>query len=161
MASGRKPRPVPERMEACIERVTESGCWLWLGSTIRGYGVLSIGSRGNGTKRLVYAHRLSWELNRGPIRDGLHVLHRCDVPACCNPDHLFLGTHDDNMADMLRKGRAPHGVSHGRSRLTEDQVREIRAAHGRGVRPIDLARKHGVSDSAIHKIINWTTWSHA
>lgn len=79
-----------------------SGCWLWM-ATIQpetGYGAIS---RPGG---VVGAHRLSWELYRGAIPDGLHVLHKCDIRSCVNPDHLFLGTNKDNVDDMLRKGRS-------------------------------------------------------
>jgi hypothetical protein len=73
-----------------------TGCWLWEGPVnFFGYG-LSHHSR---------VHRLAWEEANGPIPDGLFVLHRCDVPSCCNPDHLFLGTHQDNADDKKRKGR--------------------------------------------------------
>lgn len=87
-------------------------CWLYHGSKAHfGYGVLFFGKEG----REVRAHRFAWELLRGPIPAGLWVLHRCDVPSCVNPDHLFLGTAKDNTADMIRKGRAnvPRGSRHG------------------------------------------------
>jgi hypothetical protein len=78
------------------------GCWVWSGATNRkGYGVYIF--RG----KYVGAHRVAWTLFRGPIPDGLFVLHRCDNPPCLNPDHLFLGTHNDNMIDMVLKGRGP------------------------------------------------------
>ena len=83
-------------------KVDKSGeCWLWQGATYcrMHYGCLGIGGR---TTR---AHRFSWELHNGPIPDGLCVLHRCDVPRCVNPDHLFLGTKLDNMKDRTAKGR--------------------------------------------------------
>jgi hypothetical protein len=81
-----------------------TGCWLWLQPDIRGgrisYGHFRIDRRPMG------AHRASWLLYRGEIPAGAHVLHRCDTPSCVNPDHLFLGTHDDNMRDMAQKGRS-------------------------------------------------------
>ncbi len=93
-----------QRFEAKVIPVTESGCWLWMGaSNHRGYGLISV------DKKTFLSHRISWGLHRFPIPDGLHVCHHCDVPACVNPDHLFLGTNMDNMMDKVRKGRA---ISH-------------------------------------------------
>jgi hypothetical protein len=80
-----------------------SGCWLWEGSQNgNGYGHIGLGGTGGGNGLV---HRLMWELHNGTVPDGLWVLHRCDVRACCNPDHLFLGTPLDNMQDMHAKGR--------------------------------------------------------
>src|SRR5215831_212140 len=76
-----------------------SGCWLWQGGTnAAGYGMLRV----NGTSK--GAHVVSWLLHRGPV-NGKYVLHRCDVRACCNPDHLWLGTQRENVEDAIRKGR--------------------------------------------------------
>lgn len=80
----------------------DSGCWEWTGSHVpRGYGTVWDSMRG----RKVYVHRLSWEMHHGPIPDGMFVLHLCDNPPCWNPEHLSIGTHRDNMADMTAKGR--------------------------------------------------------
>lgn len=90
----------PSRMENYIP-VPESGCWLWLGGwDANGYGKVSR----NG-KVITTAHRLFYFERNGPIPTGLVVCHKCDTPACCNPDHLFLGTYQDNIDDMIRKGR--------------------------------------------------------
>lgn len=93
-----------QRFEAKVMPEPMSGCWLWVASTNRcGYGQINMGLRPE------LAHRVSYEHHVGPIADGLHVLHSCDTPACCNPEHLFLGTHMDNMADMAAKLRARGG----------------------------------------------------
>jgi hypothetical protein len=89
------------RAHAARTVVDASGCHIWVGRVNRrGYGCLSIGGRGP-----ELAHRLSYEVNVGPIPAGVFVLHTCDTPRCVNPAHLWLGTGRDNMADMLAKGR--------------------------------------------------------
>lgn len=92
-----------------------SGCWLWTaGVGIGGYGRLWCGA---GLTR--YAHRFSYELAFGPVPSGMFVCHRCDTPACVNPDHLFLGTHRDNMRDMQQKGRVQNAWTRGTLRRPE------------------------------------------
>ena len=81
--------------------VKTDGCWKWIGATTSsGYGCIGLGRR-----RKLQAHRVSYELYVGEIPEGRMVLHRCDNPPCCNPDHLFIGTQTDNMRDAARKGR--------------------------------------------------------
>src|SRR5690606_28396088 len=84
------------------EPVTETGCWLWTGAAGR-YGILVV--RRNGKSKTLRAHRVAYELFRGEVPAGQVVCHRCDVPFCVNPDHLFTGTQRDNLLDGVRKGR--------------------------------------------------------
>jgi hypothetical protein len=97
-----------ERFWAKTEPEPNSGCLLWTANVSRmGYGRIQIGSKKNGTRRMVSAHRVAWTLMRGDIPGGLFVCHRCDVKTCVNVNHLFTGTHIDNMRDASRKGRIP------------------------------------------------------
>lgn len=99
-----RPRvPLADRLFAKLEP-TPTGCLEFAGKRNRqGYGYLSLGPREN--RKYIRAHRLAWELNNGPIPEGLDLCHRCDNPPCCNPEHLFPGTRLDNMRDMAQKGR--------------------------------------------------------
>lgn len=98
------------------------------------------------------AHRVAWERMHGPIASGLFVLHKCDNRACVNPDHLFLGTHVDNMADMVRKGRQPS------VKLSWPIVCDIRTQLKRGVSQAMLAKQYSVDSSVISEIHNNLVW---
>jgi hypothetical protein len=135
--------------------VPECGCWIWMGATNgeRGYGSVNIG------KKLVGAHRLSWEIHNGSIPKGQHVLHKCDTPLCVNPEHLFLGTHTDNMRDKYRKRREGdwRGTRNGKARLTSDDVRTIRNS---SLSQAELSRRIGVSPATINHVLRGRSWSH-
>lgn len=139
-----------------------SGCWLWHGGTTDfGYGCLYC--RGpDGKYRARNAHRLAWRLTRGPIPEGLFVCHKCDVPACVNPDHLFIGMHADNMRDMAQKGRAHkmRGETHPASKLTEKKVRAIRARYAAGERGPGLAKAFKMGTSQIYNVLSGHDWGH-
>ena len=129
-----------------------TGCWIWTASTFSsGYGKFKLDGRSRG------AHQVSYEANVAPTHDGLCVLHRCDVPLCVNPDHLFLGTQADNMADRSAKGRTASGEAHGHAKLTEDDVRAIR----KDSRTQEaIAKDYGVTHPLISYIKNKKIWRH-
>lgn len=132
-----------------------TGCLLWPASiSDTGYGSWVVDGK---TRN---AHRVAYEKAFGPIPDGLSVLHRCDVRACCNPDHLFLGTQADNMADASAKGRMSRGEARHNARLTESAVRAIRQSRAAGVSSLVLAREFGVSPRTIRDVGNRHTWKH-
>ncbi len=94
-----------ERIESRVERIPESGCWIFMGCLNNmGYGQINISI--NNKKHVVLAHRYSYEAFKGPIPEGMFVMHLCDIPTCCNPHHLKVGTHKENMADCVAKGRS-------------------------------------------------------
>jgi hypothetical protein len=132
--------------------VRESGCWEWVAAVRSRYGVIVVGS-----SRTAKAHRVSWEIHRGPIPAGLKVLHVCDNPPCVNPDHLFLGTQADNLRDMVQKGRARGNPIGPVGRFTDEQVNQIRSEYRRNSRETGtraLAKRYGVSHAMIWKIVN-------
>ncbi len=104
------------------------------------------------------AHRASWLIHRGPIEPGLCVLHKCDNPGCVRPDHLFLGTNDDNVADRGAKNRTARGERHGSAKLTTENVAEIRAARAKNRSLPELAERFGVSKSLICQIAKGKVW---
>jgi hypothetical protein len=147
-------KSLEERFHEQYIRLPESGCWLWTGTGVR-YGQI----KKSGDPVPVGAHRVSWELHFGEIPDGLCVLHKCDVTACVNPDHLFLGTKKDNAVDRMNKGRGfrPIGEKNGRAKFSDDEIAEIRNS-AKSIE--ELADQYDVSDTAIYFIINGYTWRH-
>lgn len=146
--------------ERFLSRINRTGkCWLWTG-TLRGknsYGCFEV----NG--KLISAHRFSYELYYGTIKDGLFVLHRCDNKLCVNPEHLFLGTSSDNNKDRANKQRSwrPTGELHPVHILTEKEVLMIRKQYKTGMfSQRALARKYNVAQWTIGKVLNRLTWSH-
>lgn len=159
-------------------------CWEWTACVGRRYGLFFNG------KKLMPAHRFAWEITNGPIPEGIFVCHHCDNPLCIRPDHLFLGTHSENMADRNAKGRQAsgerhvsvthpevlmrgdwhyartqperlaRGEGHGMTSLTEDQVREIRARYGTGPSYAALAAEYGVDKGTISNVVRRKTWKH-
>lgn len=152
---------------------TNGGCWLWTGSTVLGYGSCRVGDK---TRR---SHRVSYEAFVGPIPKGLHVCHKCDVPACVNPEHLFVATHTENMRDMARKGRSALCVDPERAKslsrnrrkvfqggeishlslLKEEDILQIRALKGVEMQKVTASR-FGITQSNVSMIQTRKTWSH-
>lgn len=149
-----------DRFTAKYEVDSETGCWHWTGAT-KGNGYGSFGVSRGSWRRVVYAHRWAYEYFIGPIPEGLFVCHRCDVRSCVNPEHLFLGTHADNMADMAAKGRSLRGKRHNMARLSDADVLEIRHlwAVG-GTTQVELGKQFGVDKRDISAIVRGLIWQH-
>lgn len=162
-------RPLEERF---WEKVDKNGpahqhkpdlgrCWVWTHYCNEdGYGRISESAP---SRKLLKTHRLSYELHVGPIPVGLEIRHSCDNPPCVNPEHLLCGTHQDNMDDMVERGRAvyPKGEKHGSAKLTEEQVASIRQDYVYGSRTHglrSLGRKYGVTYAMIGFIIRGENW---
>lgn len=141
--------------------MANSLCIEWQGwHTKAGYGQLTR----DGKK--IYAHRDAWEKANGPIPKGMHVLHRCDNPPCVNPEHLFLGTHTDNMHDMIAKGRnsfiakAPRGAEHPASKLTDTAVIWMRYLRSLGFTHQRISEIVGGSRRNVASVCAGLTWTH-
>lgn len=153
-------------------RIAEAtGCWEWTKQKTKdGYGRFMI------SYKSYRAHRASWEIHHGPIPEGMCVLHKCDNPSCVNPDHLFLGTQQDNMKDMRRKGRGydiskclvkakgippiKRGESNGSAKITDRVVHEIRSRYKEIKSQRKLSVIYGVARSQIQRIVNNKAWTH-
>ncbi len=152
----------PEEFWTFVESSNPNGCWAWQrGKTTAGYGVFYMCG-----KEHHYAHIFAYEQTSGlpvPKKMGLEVCHTCDNPICCNPAHLFLGTHADNMRDMVAKGRKRvcSGERNPSAKLTELAVLSILQMHASGeYKQSELALKFGVSQFVISKIVNRLAWKH-
>lgn len=140
-----------ERFEEKFEPVTESGCWVWTaGQHERGYGYFYT-SKDYSKRKMDFAHRVSYHLYNGvKPKAGESVCHRCDNPSCVNPAHLFLGTHEDNMRDMARKGR---GVVP-QQKVSGYEVEFMKyLRYGRGGQVKDIADLVGLSPSQTSRVL--------
>jgi hypothetical protein len=149
------------RFWAKVQRLGDNDCWIWIGQQDKDmYGKFQLHE--NGKQIHLRAHQYSWQLYTGrPIPKGLKVCHHCDHPYCVNPLHLFIGTTLDNNRDAVEKGRNPHGETNGQSKLTDEQVKEIRELYKTGtVSYAQLSHLFGVSVSVIGSIIRRERWIH-
>jgi hypothetical protein len=147
-------------MRRVVKGAGPDACWRWTGHVKpEGYGQVTLG----GKKKLV--HRVSYELNVGEIPIGLSVLHRCDIRSCVRPDHLFLGTHADNMADMDAKGRCDRffkpGHEHPFAKLTASDVEEIRRRWTSGETQTSIAKDFSVCSMTINGVCSGRSYKNA
>jgi hypothetical protein len=142
-----------ERFWSKVSEPDANGCRNWLAYCCKkgGYGQFRLNNKTNG------AHRIAYEITKGVIPEGLHILHSCDNRKCVNPEHLSTGTPQDNMTDMVNKNRQCKGILNGQSKLTEAQVLEIRASDKT---QRALAKIYNVSHRLIWNIKNNTAWNH-
>lgn len=163
----------PQRFWSKVDKRGPDECWLWTGSTRPstkkwpiGHGMIQ---RMEGVNWKIYAHRAAWILMRGPIPDGMHVLHTKPVdhnPRCVNPAHLYLGTIKDNAQDTLKahnnhfQNHSFAGEKHGMAKLNQTKVDEIRQKHGTGKYFLrELADQYSVRIGTIHRIVNYQSWA--
>lgn len=136
-----------------------TGCWLWGGKT----GHFGYGNCQSNKLKLKDAHRMSYYFHFGDFNRKLFVLHKCDVPSCVNPDHLYLGTQADNMRDRKTRNRfiAKNGEDHARAKLTEKQAINVHKLYNSGkYTQAEIAKKYNVSETTIRNLYIFRNWKH-
>lgn len=149
-----KIRPVETRFWEKVKISEDDKCWEWLAGKFKdGYGVFWF------QNHTIRAHRFSWKLHYGYLSDDVLVLHKCDNPICVNPNHLFIGSHQDNMRDKHQKGHTAKGEKCGRSKLTLRQINEIRKLYSKGKRTQQsLSEQFGITQTQISNIVRFYSW---
>jgi hypothetical protein len=149
-----------ERFWKKVAKGADNECWNWqAGRTKAGYGVFRM------DKKVVFAHRVAYELACSTIPSGMHVLHSCDNPACVNPSHLRVGTHAENMLDKVLRNRQSRvwsgkvGEAVGMGKLRDRDLPDIRKMIAQGMRQVDIANKYGVHQAMISNIKLGKNWS--
>jgi hypothetical protein len=148
-----------ERFWTMVKIGSDAECWPWTGALTRGgYGQVCVGGPG-APRRNRSAHRIAWEASRGPIPDGVWILHHCDIPCCCNPAHMFHGDVKRNSQDMRERLRSLRGTRNSNVKLTEAAVMQIRALRGL-MSASRIANRFGITKAAVSKIQLGRTWKH-
>ena len=146
-----KRKPAEERFWAKVNKNTESGCWEWEASCNQyGYGQFS-----DINGKTIKAHRYSYELNKGPIPEGMCILHSCDNRRCCNPNHLSVGSHLENYHDMLNKNR-----QHYKNILNSEKVKNIKIRLQSGEFYKNIAKEFDIPSVTVYHIKTGKTWAH-
>lgn len=160
MKSGPKPRPLKDRLKERITIDPNSKCWIWTGGTNGTYGVIGGTSH---TKKSLSTHRASYQEFKGPIPHGMCVCHKCDRGLCINPDHLFLGTHKDNVRDKINKNRQHVPLSGEKApsaKLKRNDILMIRSMYASGEYSyLRLAKKFNICATTCQKIVKKLKWS--
>lgn len=153
--TGQKPTKFNNNAKSLKFATTHTGCMVCLShiSNEKGYIRISL----DGKQHLL--HRVIYEMHNAPIPEGMHVCHKCDNPACSNPEHLFLGTPKDNTVDKIKKGRQAKGEDHGLAKLTTNDVATIKKQIGTKTQR-DIAKEFGVHETLIYQIKTNKIWGH-
>jgi len=135
----------------------DTKCWIWTASTAgKGYGQIKI----PGTRKQIYAHRLSYLIHCGEIPKGMHVCRVCDTPKCVKPTHLFLGSCEENLQDMKVKDRHLKGVKNKRAKLTDEKVMRIHSLSKEGLSQGKIAEIFQISQGQVWRILKGKRWEH-
>lgn len=157
-APGHNPRKSRLIRERFMEKIQQTEmCWIWTGLVSpNGYGRFFVNRRIG----MMHAHRVAWIVFFRFIPNGFHVLHRCDNKLCVNPEHLWLGSREDNMKDMVEKGRSQRGSRHWKAKLKEDDVSSIRERYAAGETQDAIAQSQPVGQAMISRIVRRENWRH-
>lgn len=152
------PNIEPHRIRNFYKHFSQSeDCWEWTACRDRdGYGIFNMGELGENFR----ANRASWIIHNGPIPKRMMVLHKCDNRPCVNPKHLFLGTNDENMKDMVNKGRAARGVKNVNSKITEHHAFMIKHLSLAGNRICDIMKQLSLPRKTVEHVVYGNTWKH-
>lgn len=136
-------------------KINEKGCWLWQGAKHRqGYGHISF------NRKVQLCHRVVWILWKGNISEKVKVCHKCDITCCCNPEHLFLGSQQDNIHDAISKKKFENRkMGKRRNKLNFEQVQEVKSLHAKGISRKELQRMFSVGETCIAKILTGVSWN--